>query len=424
MSSLSRLNPFARRSSTEPDSQSHAARPGVALLYAARAVRGFGDGFAILVLPAYLAAVGFGPVQIGMVATAALLGSALTTIAIGFLAPRRDLRDLLLLGAFLMCASGVVIASFENIAIIVIAVFVGTINPSSSDAGMLVALEHASLAHGVSDNNRTHAFARYNLVGALAIASGTLAAAIPDFLVTASFDRVKAPRIMFWLYAALGAAGFGLYWCLPRIRPDASAAPPSTLGPSRGIVFKLAALFSLDSFAGGFIVQSLLALWLFERFDLSLSAASLFFFWSNVLTAFSYPVAVRIAKRFGLVNTMVFTHIPSSLCLIAAAFSPNLSVALGLLLVRSALSQMDVPTRTSYVMAVVTPAERPAAASFTAVPRGLASSLSPALAGVLLTNPFSGLPLVICGCLKIVYDVALLLTFRHIKPPEERQPDA
>jgi predicted MFS family arabinose efflux permease len=178
-------------------------------------------------------------------------------------------------------------------------------------------------------------------------------------------------------------------------------------------------LFSLDSFGGGFAVQSLLALWLFERFDLSLAAAGLFFFWSGVLTAFSYPVAAWLSKRIGLINTMVFTHIPSSIFLILAAFSPSLPLALGLLLIRSALSQMDVPTRTSYVMAVVTPPERTAAASLTAVPRSLASSLSPALAGALLATPFSGLPLVVCGVLKIVYDVALLTSFRHIKPPEE-----
>jgi MFS family permease len=168
-------------------------------------------------------------------------------------------------------------------------------------------------------------------------------------------------------------------------------------------------------------VHSFVSLCLFERFDLSLTSASLFFFWSNVLAAFSYPVAARLAKRFGLVNTMVFTHIPSSLCLILAAFSTNLLVVLGLLLVRSALSQMDVPTRTSYVMAVVTPPERPAAASVTAVPRSLASSLSPALAGALLTTSFSGLPLVVCGMLKIVYDLTLLISFRHTKPPEERK---
>jgi MFS family permease len=184
-------------------------------------------------------------------------------------------------------------------------------------------------------------------------------------------------------------------------------------------VFKLAGLFSLDAFAGGFVVQSLLALWLFERFNLSLSAAGVFFFGSNTLSAFSYPVAAWLARRLGLINTMVFTHIPSSIFLILAAMTPNLYNALSLLLLRAALSQMDVPTRTSYVMAVVTPAERTVAASVTAVPRSLASALSPALAGVLLSSGFAGLPLIACGALKIIYDLSLLSSFRHVKPPEE-----
>ena len=199
---------------------------------------------------------------------------------------------------------------------------------------------------------------------------------MPDFLVLAGIGKVSAFKLMFYAYAALGVLSATLYRRLPHARMDEprSSAP---LGPSRGVVYKLAALFSLDAFAGGFVVQSLLALWLFERFDLSLSAASLFFFWSSVASAFSYPVAAWLATRVGLINTMVYTHIPSSILLILAAFSPNLYVTLGLLLMRSALSQMDVPTRTSYVMAVVTPAERAAAASFTAVPRSLASSHQP-----------------------------------------------
>jgi MFS family permease len=230
---------------------------------------------------------------------------------------------------------------------------------------------------------------------------------------------LSAFKLMFYAYAALGVLSALLYRRLPHAQMDAprAAAP---LGPSRGVVYKLSTLFSLDAFAGGFVVQSLLALWLFERFDLSLSAASLFFFWSSTASAFSYPVAAWLAKQFGLINTMVFTHIPSSILLILAAFSSNLYVTLGLLLMRSALSQMDVPTRTSYVMAVVTPAERAAAASFTAVPRSLASAISPAFAGMLLTTSFSGLPLVVCGVLKIVYDVALLVSFRDVKPPEEQ----
>ena len=392
----------------------------VLLLYAARGVRGFGDGFAVIILPAYLSAIGFGPVQIGIVATAALLGTSLLTLAIGFIAPRHDMRNLLLVGAALMTATGIAFPQFEHVAFILLVGFFGTVNPSTGDTGVLVPLEHAMLAQNVPDDERTRVFARYSLIGALSGAAGALAAALPDFLGPAGVDQISGFRLMFYFYAALGLISAALYARLPHMKP-VEERPVAPLGPSRGVVYKLAALFSLDSFAGGFVVQSLLALWLFERFDLSLSAASLFFFWSSVLTAFSYPVAAWLAGRIGLIKTMVYTHIPSSIFLILAAFSPDLMLTLALLLVRSALSQMDVPTRTSYVMAVVTPAERTAAASVTAVPRSLASSISPAIAGVLLTTTFSGLPLVVCGVLKIVYDVALLFSFRHVKPPEERR---
>jgi MFS family permease len=392
----------------------------VHILYAARGVRGFGDGFAVIILPAYLSAVGLSPAQIGFVATASLLGTALLTLAVGFAGARHDLRNLLIAGAVLMACTGLAFPAFQHIAIISLVAFIGTINPSTGDLGVLVPLEHAMLARGVPDNARTKSFARYSLIGALAMAAGALAAALPDFLeASAHVSKIASLQLMFCLYALLGAASALLYRRLPHAQARESQ-PGVPLGPSRGVVYKLAALFSLDAFAGGFVVQSLLALWLFERFDLSLSAASLFFFWSGVLSAFSFPVAAWLAARCGLVNTMVYTHIPSSVFLILAAFSPNLWLALTLLLIRSALSQMDVPTRTSYVMAVVTPAERTAAASVTAVPRSLAASISPAMAGVLLGTAFAGLPLVICGALKIVYDVALLFSFRHVKPPEER----
>ena len=394
-------------------------RSDVFNLYAARAARGFGDGFAAIILPAYLLELGFNPFEIGIVATAALLGSAATTLAIGYLAPRYDVRTLLLVCAVLMVLTGIAIPHVQHLVFIAAIAFVGTMNPTTGDIGIHIPLEQASLAQGASDKDRTHVFARYSLVGALSIAAGALAAGAPDWLVSQGMDRVGALQAMFYVYAALGLVGALFYSRLPHARAQVAAPQATALGPSRRTVYKLAALFSLDSFAGGFTVQSLLALWLFERFDLSLAAASAFFFWSNVLTAFSYPVAARLGRRFGLVNTMVFTHIPSSICLILAAFAPNLSIVLGLLLVRSALSQMDVPTRTSYVMAVVTPAERTAAASVTAVPRSLASAVSPALSGALLSTSFAALPLVICGVLKIVYDVSLLYCFRHIKPPEE-----
>jgi MFS family permease len=392
----------------------------VHLLYAARAARGFGDGFAIIILPAYLSELGFGPFQIGIVASAALLGTAAVTLAIGFLAPGKDLRNLLLLGAFATVATGLAFQASEQFAFILLVAFIGTMNPSSGDIGLFVPLEHAMLAREAPDHDRTRIFAHYSLIGGLATAAGALAAAAPTALVSIGASYIDALKAMFYFYAALGLLAVAIYRYLPHAQQHDVAPRPVALGPSKGIVYKLAALFSLDAFAGGFAVQSLVALWLFERFGLSLAAASLFFFWSNVLAAFSCPVAARLAKRFGLVNTMVFTHIPSSLCLILAAFLTNLTVVLGLLLVRSALSQMDVPTRTSYVMAVVTPPERPAAASVTAVPRSLASSISPALAGALLASSFSGLPLVVCGGLKIVYDLALLFSFRHTKPPEEQ----
>jgi MFS family permease len=390
----------------------------VLLLYVARGVRGFGDGFATIVLPAYLTAIGFGPAQIGAVLAASLLGTAVLTLLIGVIAPRHDLRTLMLIGALLMAFTGFAFPNFQLIVVIMSVAFVGTINPSIGDIGVLVPLEHALLAREVRDHERTQTFARYSLIGALSMACGTLAAAAPDFLVQIGLDRIDAFKTMFYAYALLGLVCALLYRFLPHARV-AEAPPQAPLGPSRGVVYKLAALFSVDAFAGGFIPQSLLALWLFERFSLSISAASLFFFWASTLAAFSYPVAARLARHVGLVNTMVFTHIPSSLFLILAAFSSNLEVTLGLLLLRSALSQMDVPTRTSYVMAVVTPAERATAASVTAVPRSLAAAVSPALAGMMLSAGFLGLPLLVCGGLKIVYDIALLRAFRHIKAPEE-----
>ncbi len=390
----------------------------VSLLYLARGLRGLGDGFAIIILPAYMTALGYDAVAVGVIATASLLGTALLTLTVGWIAPRRDVRTLLIFGAGLMATTGVAFPNIEHFVLIALVAFVGTINPSAGDLGVLVPLEHAVLARSATDERRTHVFARYSLIGALCTAAGSLAASLPDVFVSVGISRLGAFRLMFYAYAALGVLSAVLYRQVPRTRVE-EKVPHAPLGPSRTTVFRLAALFSVDAFAGGFVAQSLLVLWLFQRFDLSLSAAGLFYFWASTLSAFSYPVAAWIAKRVGLVNTMVFTHIPSSVFLIAAAFASNLYIALGLLLLRSALSQMDVPTRTSYVMAVVTPAERAAAASLTAVPRSLASAVSPALSGALLMTTFPGLPLVICGVLKIAYDLALLASFRHIKPPEE-----
>jgi len=405
---------------TTPSTAGSTASGAVAYLLAARALRDFGDGFVAILLPVYLTALGFSPFEIGAIATAALLGSALLTLGIGLIGSRHDRQRLLLAGASLMIATGVAFALVHDFALLLVVAFAGTINPSAGSVSVFVPLEHAVLSDEVSAQSRTRMFARYSLIGALSAAFGALAAASPEYLSTAGIDQLTAIKAMFVLYALLGIAGCLLYARIRRRPAQASGEAAAALGPSRHIVYRLAALFSLDAFAGGFVVQSLLALWLFERFDLSLSTASLFFFWSGVLSAFSFPVAAWISRRVGLINTMVFTHIPSSLCLIVAALAPTLTLALALLLVRAALSQMDVPTRSSYVMAVVTEAERPAAASFTSVPRSLAAAASPAIAGALFAASFQVLPLLICGTLKIVYDLLLLTQFRHVKPPEEQ----
>ncbi len=398
-----------------------ARRPSTAsLLLSARGLRAFADGFVALLLPVYLTRLGFDPLDIGILTTATLLGSAVLTLAVGLMAHRLAPRRLLLAAALLMLATGISFALFGDFWPLVVIGFVGTLNPSAGDVSLFLPLEQSLLAHDVADDKRTALFARYSLVGSLVGALGSLAAGLPE-LVSAvlPLDATAALQAMFVLYGLIGAAAFLLY---RRLTPDAaeSAGPvKQPLGQSRRIVLVLAALFSLDSFGGGFFVQSLLALWLFDRFGLSLAAAASFFFWSGVLTAFSYLVAVRIAGRIGLVNTMVFTHIPSSLCIIAVAFVPELGIVLALLLLRAALSQMDVPTRSSYVMAVVTPEERAAAASLTAVPRSLAAAASPALAGWLMTVSAFAWPFLIGGGLKIVYDLLLLALFRGVKPIEE-----
>ena len=297
---------------------------------------------------------------------------------------------------------------------------VGTLNPSSGDVSVFMPLEHAVLSRLVTDRQRTATFARYSLVGSLLAAAGSLAAALPAALASVSgLSSTQAIQAMFLLYALIACASGLVYRGLPKALSTDAPQALAPLQQSKKKVYALAALFSLDAFGGGFVVQSMVALWLYQRFDLSLAAAGVVFFWTGVLTAASYLVAVRIAGRFGLVNTMVYTHIPSSLCLILLPFVPYVGYAIALLFLRSALSQMDVPTRSSYVMAIVTPAERPAAASITSVPRSLASAVSPFLAGWMLSASGFGWPLLVAGGVKIVYDLLLLATFRKIRPPEE-----
>jgi MFS family permease len=371
-----------------------------------------------VLLVVYLTELGLDAFRIGVIATAALLGSALMTLGIGFLGVSSSRRKLLGLASALMVATGLAFAASNSYAVLLLVAFIGTINPSAGSVSIFVPLEHALLAGSVADARRTRMFAHYSLIGALAAALGSLAAGSPDLLIALGLSRLAALKAMFVLYALLGAAAAFVYRWVPD-QPPAERKPESALGPSRRIVYRLAALFSVDAFAGGFAVQSLVALWLFSKFGLSLPAAGMFFFWSGLLAAFSFPVAAWLARRIGLVNTMVYTHIPSSLCLILAAVAPSLELALAMLLARAALSQMDVPTRSSYVMAVVTPPERAAAASVTSVPRSLAAAVSPALAGALYAAGLEAWPFIICGGLKIAYDLMLLWSFRHIRPPEE-----
>lgn len=395
--------------------------PEARLLLAARSLRAFGDGFVSLLLPYYLTLLGYGALEIGLLVTATLLGSGMLTLTIGFIAHRHSARRLLLFASLLMAATGVATALTAGFWPLLVIAVVGTLNPSASDVTPISPLEQTLLARATAAQSRTALFARYSLAGALVAALGAQAAGLPELVAAGTgFDRLAAIRMMFLLYAALGAASFLLYRRLSPALEAERHEQPVPLGKSRRIVYTLAALFSIDSFAGGFAVQSLLALWLLQRFDLSISAAGSIFFWTGLLTAFSHLAAARIATRFGLINTMVFTHLPANMFLILVPFMPTLELALLFLLLRSALSSMDVPARTSYVMAVVSPGERPAAASLTSVPRSLASALSPSIAGALLAASPFGWPLVICGTLKIVYDLTLLRMFSRVKPPEER----
>jgi MFS family permease len=385
------------------------------LLLVGRGLRAFVDGFVAVLLPAYLLALGLDTWHVGLLSSATLLGSALMTLAVGTWGHRLHHRRLLLAAGWLMMLTGFAFAGLSGFWPLLLVAFVGTLNPSSGDVSVFLPLEHARLAHAAQGEARTALFARYSLTGALFAALGALAAGVPESLARFGVGLLPALRMMFVVYAMAGFAIWLLYRRLPRASDETAAPPPVALGPSRGVVVRLAALFSLDAFAGGLLVQSLLALWLFERFDLSLTTAAAFFFWTGLMTAISQLAAPWLARRIGLLNTMVFTHIPSSLALIAAAFAPRVEIALGLLLVRAALSQMDVPTRSAYVMSVVTPAERTAAASYTAVPRSLASALSPTLGGAMLAAGWMAAPLLACGVLKIVYDLTLLRVFCRVR---------
>jgi MFS family permease len=397
------------------------ATPQVRRILVAKGLRAFGDGFVSVLLPVYLLELGLRPLDVGVIATATLLGSGVLTLVVGLRAHHVAYRTLLLAATVLMAATGLGFATVTSFWPLLAIAVVGTLNPSSGDVSVFLPIEHAALSRLAFDRERTAVFARYSLVGALAAAVGSAAAAVPALIGSvAGIPKLASLQAMFVVYAALGVAAAVAYRGLPKTAETAGARSAAPLRESKRRIYTLAALFSLDAFGGGFVVQSMVALWLYQRFGLSLAEAGAIFFWTGVLSALSFLAAVRIAGRIGLVNTMVFTHLPANLCLVLVPFMPDLGWALALLFVRAALSQMDVPTRSSYVMAIVPPAERPAAASVTSVPRSLASAASPFLAGWMLTASGFGWPLLVAGGVKIAYDLLLLAYFGKVRPPEER----
>ena len=386
----------------------------------AKGLRAFGDGYVSLLLPIYLLQLGFDTLQVGIIATTTLLGSGVLTLLVGMHAYRFHYRSLLLATSLLMVATGVGFAFLADFWPLMLIAFVGTLNPSSGDVSVFLPLEHAFMSRLADAKQRTAIFARYSLIGTLLAALGSLAAALPSLMVTRTgVESTTAMRSMFVLYALIAIVAGAVYRSLPRATIAEQQQPAAPLDKSKKIVYTLAALFSLDAFGGGFVVQSMLALWLYQRHGMDVATAGNVFFWTGVLTAGSYLVAVRIANRIGLVKTMVFTHLPANFCLMLIPLMSDLTWVIVLLFIRAALSQMDVPTRSSYVMAIVTPAERPAVASITSVPRSLASAISPFMAGYLLAVSSFGWPLIAAGALKIVYDILLLMTFGKVRPPEE-----
>jgi MFS family permease len=397
------------------------ATSDAAVLLETRAIRALGDGTVSVVLAAYLTAVGLSTVRIGVVVTVTLLGSAALTLTVGLRAHAYPRRRLLQLVSLLMIATGAGFAAFTAFWPLALVGLIGTLNPSGGDVSVFLPTEQALLPSTVPDTQRTALFARYSLLGTLIAAVGAALAGVPEWL-SRRFDLADTTtlRCTFLAYALLGGVVLTRYRHLSPAIERTGPPPSRALGESKRTVYKLAALFSLDALGGGFVITALVVLWLQRRFGLSLAVSGAIFFWAGVLSAFSALVAVRIADRIGLVRTMVYTHLPANGFLILTAFMPNAWLAVTTLLCRSALSQMDVPARTSYVMAVVTPEERPAAASVTNVPRSLASALPPIAAGWMLGKSTFGWPLIIGGSLKALYDVLLLFQFRELRPPEER----
>jgi len=399
------------------------------LMFGTRIARLFAYGFLSVVLVLYLDQAGFGTAQIGLLLTLTLLGDTLISLWITTQADRIGRKRMLLAGAGLMLFAGILFAVTRSYVLLVVAATIGVISPSGNEVGPFLAIEQASLAQIVSDQRRTHVFAWYNLVGSFATAVGALCGGgLAQLLQDTGTTPLNSYRAVVLGYAVMGVVLAGLFSRLTpsievAIRPDrATVGGRLGLHRSRRVVFKLSALFALDAFAGGFVVQSIVAFWFHTRFGVSPGVLGAIFFGANVLAGISALLAARVAAKFGLINTMVFSHIPSNILLMLVPFMPVLPLAIALLLLRFSISQMDVPTRQSYTMAVVSPDERSAAAGVTGIARTTGAALAPMIAGPLLaSSALLGLPFVLAGGLKIVYDVLLYRSFRTLKPPEETQ---
>ncbi len=400
-------------------------------LFITRIARMFGYGFLSVVLVLYLSQAGLSETQIGLLLTLTLVGDTIISLWITTNADRIGRRRMLIVGALLMVFAGVLFAVTRNFIFLLIAATVGVISPSGYEVGPFLSIEQAALSQIVPDEKRTHIFAWYNLVGSFATALGSLGG---GGLVQALQDSGVSPlgsyRVIVIGYAVIGAILGGLFTHLSpavEIRAGGDRTPSASvlkthlgLHRSKRVVLKLSTLFSIDAFAGGFVLQSILAYWFHVRFNVQPAILGSIFFGANILAGLSALSAAWVASKIGLIRTMVFTHIPSNILLILVPLMPNLSLAIAVLLLRFSISQMDVPTRQSYTMAVVTPDERSAAAGITGIARTTGASLSPVVTGPLLANAaLLSFPFFISGGLKIIYDLLLYCSFRAIKPPEE-----
>ena len=404
-------------------------------LFALRTLRMFGYGFLAVILVLYLAASGLDPLAIGIVLTLTLVGDAVVSLWLTTHADRVGRRRVLVVGSILMLLAGAAFAWTDQLPLLILAGVIGVISPTGNEVGPFLAVEQAALTQIVPDHRRTATFAWYNLVGYVATATGALAAGlVSQALLGGGVQAVDAYRAVVIGYAVIGIAMAAVAARLSsRIEVPGADGQPGTpggaavddgirrrlgLGRSRAVVLRLSALFSLDAFAGGFIPQSLMAYWFHVRFGVEPAALGAIFFAANLLAAVSALSAARIAARIGLIQTMVFTHLPSNVLLLLVPLMPNLPLAVMVLLLRFSLSQMDVPTRQSYVMAVVEPDERSAAAGVTGIARTVGASVSPSISSVLIANAsLAAVPFLLAGSLKIVYDLLLYRDFRSKRAP-------